>query len=128
MERSIFALHFRCECVERRRVLYRGLWSKVCCYLLYSKIILSFHSRFHDRFERELEELRKELAEATAARPASERTSPTHSDVDGSLNGSPDITGVEASPQPELLSLDSTSNQTLLFTSNSTNMDTKKEQ
>ena len=62
----------------------------------YSKIILSFHSRFHDRFEREFQEPRKGSAEATAARPASERTSLTHSDVDGSPNGSPDITGVEA--------------------------------
>lgn len=84
----------------------------------------------HLRFERELEELRKELAEATAAAQpgAFGRTSPTPSEVEALSNDSSVVDSVEGEPQPDPLSLDSTSNQALLFTPESGAMDVKKEQ
>jgi hypothetical protein len=55
--------------VERRRILHRGLWSKVRGLALCGLIFLTM-----TRFERELEALRKELVEAQSK---SQHSSPT---------------------------------------------------
>ena len=93
---------------------------------------LMLTSSSHLRFERELEELRKELAEATAMRPsvssASGRTSPAHSDIEASSNDSPEVAAVEGDPHPDIISLDSTSSHSLLFTSQSLTTEAKKKQ
>ncbi|KAF8520071.1 hypothetical protein JB92DRAFT_2896136 [Gautieria morchelliformis] len=117
-------------------VLYDSpLWSGVFLLCIFAVSVWNgggfYIEVFGRKFERELEALRKELAEATTARPGapstSGRTSPTPSDAEASSNGSPVVTGIETSSQPDPLSLDSNSSQSLLFTTESTIMDTKKD-
>jgi hypothetical protein len=88
--------------VERRRILHRGLWTKVRGLALRGLICLTM-----TRFERELEALRKELVETQGK---SQRSSPTMDPseaesepvspllesqaLDGEVGGEPDMSAL----------------------------------
>lgn len=96
LQRHLPYIHFRRQCMEWRRFLYRSLWSQVC----HLRERMPSFSYSDCRFERELEALRKELAETTA-RSESFRTSPTNS------NSSLPTDSTPSSPR-EILAMDQT--------------------